>query len=88
MSNNYEITALDTRVDDDGEVASCEVGEMLMAFPTTNDDAAVRIFDKFCAAKTPNGYQEREADLEPKMGEWALIATRENPKGGGYALWR
>lgn len=88
VSNSYEITALDVHTDDDGEVVSCEPADILMAFPTTNDKAAVYIFDKFCAAKTPNGYQEYEADYEPKMGDWTLIATRENPEGGGYALWR
>lgn len=88
MANDYEITTLDIHYDDDGEVTSCEFEEMLMAFPTSDDKAAVYIFDKFCAAKTPDGYQEHEADLEPKMGDWELIATRENPEGGGYALWR
>jgi len=85
---NYEITTLEIKTNDEGELVPCGVGEVLMAFETGNDDAAVRIFDHLCKARTPRGYQEHEADFNAEMGEWELIATRENPEGHGYALWR
>ena len=89
----YVIKEVLTTHDGDGEDIAVGSGDCLMSFKTFDDDDAVYIFDKYCKALTPEGYQEYEAGFEGfdaamEIGGYKLVATRHNPQGGGYALWK